>query len=95
MERKRPPQIGVDRIASTLANWDTDKAVKPAVEAELKRRGLKIRATEGSFRVEDPDGFEASATRFDHTVARQSRLAARAEATLEMCSHYANAGILG
>ena len=48
----------VDHIAYTLANWDTDKAVKPAVEAELKRRGLKIRATEGSFHVPDPDGFE-------------------------------------
>jgi len=41
-------KIGVDHIAYTLANWDTDKAVKPAVEAELKRRGLMIRTTEGS-----------------------------------------------
>jgi catechol 2,3-dioxygenase-like lactoylglutathione lyase family enzyme len=49
---------GVDHIAYTLANWDTDKAVKPAVETELKRRGLMIRATEGSFHVQDPDGFE-------------------------------------
>jgi catechol 2,3-dioxygenase-like lactoylglutathione lyase family enzyme len=48
----------VDHIAYTLANWDTDKTVKPAVEAELKRRGLKIRTTEGSFHVQDPDGFE-------------------------------------
>ena len=51
-------KIGVDHIAYTLANWDTDKAVKPAVEAELKRRGLEIRTTEGSFHVQDPDGFE-------------------------------------
>jgi len=51
-------KIGVDHIAYTLANWDTDKAVKPAVEAELKRRGLMIRTTEGSFHVQDPDGFE-------------------------------------
>jgi catechol 2,3-dioxygenase-like lactoylglutathione lyase family enzyme len=51
-------KIGVDHIAYTLANWDTDKAVKPAVEAELKRRGLTIRTTEGSFHVQDPDGFE-------------------------------------
>jgi catechol 2,3-dioxygenase-like lactoylglutathione lyase family enzyme len=51
-------KIGVDHIAYTLANWDTDKAVKPAVEAELKRRGLNIRVTEGSFHVQDPDGFE-------------------------------------
>jgi len=49
---------GVDHIAYTLENWDTDKAVKPAVEAELKRRGLMIRTTEGSFHVQDPDGFE-------------------------------------
>ena len=51
-------KIGVDHVAYTLANWDTDKAVKPAVEAELKRRGLMIRTTEGSFHVQDPDGFE-------------------------------------
>ena len=51
-------KVGVDHVAYTLANWDTDKSVKPAVEAELKRRGLKIRTTEGSFHVEDPDGFE-------------------------------------
>jgi catechol 2,3-dioxygenase-like lactoylglutathione lyase family enzyme len=51
-------KIGIDHIAYTLANWDTDKTVKPAVEAELKRRGLQIRVTEGSFHVQDPDGFE-------------------------------------
>jgi len=50
--------LGVDHIAYTLANWDTDKAVRPAVEAELKRRGLKIRVTDNSFHVQDPDGFE-------------------------------------
>src|SRR6185295_686076 len=31
-------KVGVDHIAYTLAGWDTDKSVKPAVEAELKRR---------------------------------------------------------
>jgi catechol 2,3-dioxygenase-like lactoylglutathione lyase family enzyme len=51
-------KVGVDHIAYTLANWDTNKAVKPAVEAELKRRGLTIRTTEGSFHVPDPDGCE-------------------------------------
>ena len=51
-------RIGIDHIAYTLASWDTDPKVKPAVEAELKRRGLKIRTTEGSFHVQDPDGFE-------------------------------------
>ncbi len=49
---------GVDHMAYTLANWDTDKTIKPAVEVELKRRGLTIRATDGSFHVQDPDGFE-------------------------------------
>jgi hypothetical protein len=48
----------VDHIAYTLANWDTDKNVKPKVEAELKRRGLQIRTTEGSLHIQDPDGFE-------------------------------------
>ena len=51
-------KLGVDHIAYTLANWDTDKSVKATVEAELKRRGLNIRVTEGSFHVQDPDGFE-------------------------------------
>jgi len=58
----------VDHIAYTIANWDTDKKVKGALEAELKRRGLKVRTTdpsavnrsfgeEPSFIVQDPDGF--------------------------------------
>jgi catechol 2,3-dioxygenase-like lactoylglutathione lyase family enzyme len=51
-------KVGVDHIAYTLANWDSDTSVKPAVEAELKRRGLNIRVTDGSFHVQDPDGFE-------------------------------------
>lgn len=51
-------KVGVDHIAYTLANWDTDKSVRPAVEKELKARGLNIRVTEGSFHVQDPDGFE-------------------------------------
>jgi catechol 2,3-dioxygenase-like lactoylglutathione lyase family enzyme len=56
--RNRTPSQKVDHIAYTIAGWDTDKSVKPAVEAELKRRGLKIRTTEGSFHVPDPEGFE-------------------------------------
>ena len=51
-------KVGIDHVAYTLAGWDTDKSVKPAVEAELKKRGLMIRTTEGSFHVQDPDGFE-------------------------------------
>jgi len=56
--RNRTPAPRVDHIAYTLANWDTDKNVRPKVEAELKRRGLDIRTTEGGFHVKDPDGFE-------------------------------------
>jgi catechol 2,3-dioxygenase-like lactoylglutathione lyase family enzyme len=58
----------VDHIAYTIANWDSDKNVKVALEAELTRRGLKVRTTEPSavnrsfgeqpsFIVQDPDGF--------------------------------------
>ena len=56
--RNRMPNPKVDHIAYTITGWDTDKSVKPAVEAELKRRGLEIRTTEGSFHVQDPEGFE-------------------------------------
>jgi catechol 2,3-dioxygenase-like lactoylglutathione lyase family enzyme len=56
--RNRTPAPKVDHIAYTIAGWDADKSVKPAVEAELKRRGLQIRTTEGSFHVSDPEGFE-------------------------------------
>jgi hypothetical protein len=51
----------VDHIAYTIAGWDTDKSVKPALKAELELRGLKIRESTtggGSFHVMDPDGFE-------------------------------------
>jgi len=47
----------VDHIAYTVANWDSNNE---QVEAELKRRGVKILRgdTKTSFHVEDPDGFE-------------------------------------
>ena len=48
----------VDHIAYTLANWDTDKGVRSALEAELKRRGLQVRATTDSLHIQDPDGFD-------------------------------------
>jgi catechol 2,3-dioxygenase-like lactoylglutathione lyase family enzyme len=48
----------VDHIAYTIANWDTDKKVRDAVGAELKRRGLEVRDTPGSFHIKDPDGFD-------------------------------------
>jgi len=52
------PELIQDHIAYTLANWDTDKSVRSSMEAELKRRNLEIRSTEGGFHVKDPDGFE-------------------------------------
>ena len=51
-------KVGIDHVAYTLANWDTDKTVRSSIEAELKRRKLEIRSTEGGFHVKDPDGFE-------------------------------------
>jgi len=48
----------VDHIAYTIANWDTDKKVRGAVGVELKRRGLEVRDTPGSFHIKDPDGFD-------------------------------------
>ena len=50
----------VDHIAYTIEGWDTDEAVRPALKAELERRGLEIRESAtggGSFLVIDPDGF--------------------------------------
>ena len=55
--RNRQPAPKVDHIAYTIANWDQEKE---AVEAELKRRGLKI--VQGdiktSLHILDPDGFQ-------------------------------------
>jgi len=56
--RPAPTTPTVDHVCLTIANWDTDKNVKPAVEEELKRRGFKLRTTEHSFHFSDPDGFE-------------------------------------
>jgi catechol 2,3-dioxygenase-like lactoylglutathione lyase family enzyme len=54
--RNRQPAPNVDHIAYTIANWDQEKE---AMEAEIKRRGLKI--TQGdiktSLHIQDPDGF--------------------------------------
>ena len=58
----------VDHIAYTVAGWDTDPSVQPALKAELQRRGLKVQEptrvhapiTQGSgksFIVPDPDNF--------------------------------------
>jgi catechol 2,3-dioxygenase-like lactoylglutathione lyase family enzyme len=44
----------IDHIAYTIDNWNKD-----AVEAELKRRGLRPRPdTPNSFHVKDPEGFD-------------------------------------
>ena len=55
--RNRQPAPKVDHVAYTIANWDQEKE---AVEAELKRRGLKI--VQGdiktSLHILDPDGFQ-------------------------------------
>jgi catechol 2,3-dioxygenase-like lactoylglutathione lyase family enzyme len=55
--RTRPPAPRVDHIAYTLANWDKEKET---VEAELKRRNVKILRgdAKSSFHILDPDGFE-------------------------------------
>jgi catechol 2,3-dioxygenase-like lactoylglutathione lyase family enzyme len=63
-----PTQPRIDHIAYTVEGWGVDKSVKPALKAELERRGLKVDEvkrshapiTKGegdSFIVRDPDGF--------------------------------------
>jgi catechol 2,3-dioxygenase-like lactoylglutathione lyase family enzyme len=55
----RPGRAGghtplIDHIAYTIEDWD-----RSAVEAELKRRGLRPQPDEEtSFHVKDPDGFD-------------------------------------
>ena len=40
--RNRPSGTpSIDHIAYTMANWDTDKNVRAAMAAEIKRRGIK------------------------------------------------------
>ena len=55
--RNRTPAPKVDHIAYTIANWDQEKE---AMEAEVKRRGIKIVQgdTKTSLHILDPDGFE-------------------------------------
>ena len=50
-------KLGIDHLAYSLENWDTDKSVRPAMEAELKRRGLKMTSNDNGFHVTDPDGI--------------------------------------
>jgi catechol 2,3-dioxygenase-like lactoylglutathione lyase family enzyme len=56
--RKTATTPVVDHVCFTVANWDTDKSVKEAVESTLKRRGFKTRTTQNSFHFNDPDGLE-------------------------------------
>lgn len=53
--RNRPPNTPrIDHIAYTIEDWNKD-----AVEAELKRRGLKPTPdTENSFHVRDSNGYD-------------------------------------
>ena len=55
--RNRTPAPKVDHVAYTIANWDQEKE---AMEAEVKRRGIKIVQgdTKTSLHIKDPDGFE-------------------------------------
>jgi len=54
--RNRQPAPKVDHIAYTIANWDQEKE---AIDAEIKRRGLKV--VQGdiktSLHILDPDGL--------------------------------------
>jgi catechol 2,3-dioxygenase-like lactoylglutathione lyase family enzyme len=57
--KQRPDQLPVDHIAFTVANWDTDKSVRPAVSAEIKRQGIEVkRETECCIHIKDLDGYE-------------------------------------
>ena len=57
--RQKPDQLPVDHVAFTVAGWDTDKSVRPAVMAEIKRRGIEVkRETECCVHIKDVDGFE-------------------------------------
>ena len=57
--RTRTPNPVVDHICFTIADWDSDKNVRNAVEAELKRRGLEVREMGvGGLFIKDPDGFD-------------------------------------
>jgi catechol 2,3-dioxygenase-like lactoylglutathione lyase family enzyme len=55
--RSRQPAPKVDHIAYTIANWDQEKE---AMEAEVKRRGVKIVRGDSktSLYILDPDGFQ-------------------------------------
>ena len=57
-KRKSANAPTIDHVCLTIADWDKDKSIRDKVEAELKRRKLEVRSTEGSFHFKDPDGFD-------------------------------------
>ena len=57
--RQHEGQLPVDHLAFTVKDWDTDKSVRPAVSAEIKRRGIQVkRETDCCIHINDMDGFE-------------------------------------
>jgi catechol 2,3-dioxygenase-like lactoylglutathione lyase family enzyme len=57
--RQKPDQLPVDHVAFTIAGWDADKSVRPAVSAEIKRRGIEVkRETACCIHIKDIDGYE-------------------------------------
>jgi len=55
----KPGQLPVDHIALTIAGWDADKTIRPAVTAEIKKRGIEImRETECCVHIRDLNGYE-------------------------------------
>ena len=55
--RQSPSTPIIDHICFTVADWDKDKSVRVAVEAELKRRGLEVQSSANSLDIKDPDGY--------------------------------------
>src|SRR6202171_3212636 len=53
--RQSPSTPIIDHICFTVADWDKDKSVRGAVEAELKRRGLEVQSSANSLDIKDPD----------------------------------------
>lgn len=64
---RHSPGPVIDHISLTIANWDKDKSVRPAVEAEIKRRGIPLLQEHNtgyakskwplSLHINDPDGL--------------------------------------
>jgi catechol 2,3-dioxygenase-like lactoylglutathione lyase family enzyme len=55
--RQSPSTPIIDHICFTVADWDKDKSVRGAVEADLKRRGLEVQSSANSIDTKDPDGY--------------------------------------